>query len=228
MYHPTCVLPFYQHVSFAGIAKEVAFVDIAGDEYRRVVDYSRNNCASMPANWKSAQYSRGLSNNDSDPHQAERVGSLGELAFAKLFGLGTKFYYKRGGEDVDFNIAGVTFDIKMRLSKKYENVFITAINSTGQRQTLKSEMYVFGYLVSEACLQQAATVALVGYASRDEVKGWGLHDAFRGNHKNYQSTFTNLRSIRTLYETLIRVTPAGTNTYQSLLPQSYLHLKCVG
>lgn len=210
LYFPEVVEPVVRDVYLSGSVLPGFSVDITGDEYAAAVQHSKNMCSDRRSTWKSVAASRGFSNTARDPYAAERVGSLGELAFAKLFGLGVQFYFKRGGEISDFLVAGaISVDVKLR-NKKWEFAIIRATDDYGHLVKLMSEFYVCGYLAYDNQLESKATVVFLGFAHREQVLEWNIQKAFRGSHSNYQALFASMNPFEKLYCILTsRVSPFG-------------------
>lgn len=161
--------------------------------YKKIEKASQNRWS----NSKKGRFGRGLINSKEDPYRAERLGLLGEAALAQLIDRKVDYEYKEGGVPFDFRLNNLKLDIKTA-HRNYGSGLIRAITSKGTRVELKSDVYVFGYVVCECKYNKIATIELVGYLEKEEIEKCNIVPAKIGKHKNYDIPYDQLKPIETL------------------------------
>ena len=149
---------------------------------------------------KSGVYGRGMINNKNDPKRVERVGNLGEFAFASYLGIDKpKFEYKSGGIAHDFSINGFTINVKCA-SKDYGAVLIKCYTEKGTYVFQDSDFFVACCLRQENREKKYAEIDLVGWVDLDYIKQLQPVESPRWNskHKNYKIDFTECKKIHLL------------------------------
>lgn len=138
------------------IRKEVSVSD-----YIKCCQYSSNTWGAT----KSGAYGAGISNSKEDPHKIERISKISELVVSQLFQVDEPdFEYRKGGDGgSDLEICGLKVDIKCATRDYGANVFK---GTSG----LKSDLYIFAYLEGEDRIAHKASVVIVGYLTKDEIK----------------------------------------------------------
>jgi hypothetical protein len=170
---------------------ECVVVEISGDEYEM--------CEDMKITHKKDEYGKGLCNTKKDKHGAERAGKLGELAFAKMFGLPVDMSNREAA--VDFVFLGKTIDSKTAKSDYGANC-IRIQNEYGGFRELKSDYYIAGFVEKDDRNAKEAAVVLVGYQDRDSLIKSGVKPARVGKHKNVEMSFSHVRNLRGLLDEL--------------------------
>ena len=168
-------------------------VVISPEDYIACDESSRN----MWANKKSGMYGKGLNNTDDDPFRVERVGRLGEMGLARLLGTYPDLAYKEGGDSGDIIFNGLSIDTQVAF-RNYGCGLIYAINEWGNVITVKSDIYVFGYLKSEDRDANSAEIAYVGWAPRKLIMEQPILPARKGRHKNYEIEYSELLPLSEL------------------------------
>lgn len=187
------VKPSLMKLTFGDIEKVVYKVDVVGDEYEMCNDFSSN----MWANKKTGFYGRGMINSKDDPHKAERIGKLGEMAFSKVFGFPVDFTYREGGDKYDFVCNKFKVDVKTSSKRPwYEAGLITATNKNGNPMELKSDIYIFGYVMLEDREKKISSIILVGGCDKETVINRPMSKAKVGNHLNYEILYKESTSIK--------------------------------
>lgn len=158
--------------------------------YKKIEKASQNRWSSS----KRGRFGRGLINRKDDPFRAERLGLLGEAALAKLIDRKVDYEYKEGGVPFDFRLNNLKLDIKTA-HRNYGSGLIRAKTPTGVPLTLKSDIYVFGYVVSEDKLNKIAVIELVGYLEKEEIEKCNVVPAKIGKHYNYEIPYQILKPI---------------------------------
>ena len=171
---------------------------IEGPEYLLCVKHAED----MWANKKTGEWGKGLLNTPEDPHKAERVGTLGEMAFSKHSNLPIDLTYIEGGDQQDFVLVDSTnrtLNIKTA-ARNYNQALIKVKSSpTGKLIKMKNDVYVFAYIISEIQDAQKATLMLVGWETKEEIEKWPIVPAMKGRHMNYAKKYEWLRPLPTLF-----------------------------
>jgi len=169
---------------------------ISGEDYK----YCESGAENLWCSSKPGVYGRGMLNSKSDPKKVERIGNLGEFAFATYMGLDKpEFAYKTGGVDHDFYINGFTINVKCA-SKNYGAVLIKCETEKGRYVFQDSDFFVASYLKTENREQKIALIDLVGYVDLEFIKKLTPVESPRWNssHKNYQINFEDCKKIHNL------------------------------
>lgn len=169
---------------------------ILDKEYEVCMNASQNMwCSSKKGKWGG-----GLINSEDDKTKAERTGLLGEIAFAKLANLQINVDYCEGGNDEDcLTINGLKIDVKTAAKKpKYKAGLIRAANPNQKLVSLKSDLYVFAYIVEELSQEKICRVVIVGGEYRENIVKRELKKAKVGNHFNYEIKYKELIPIKDL------------------------------
>lgn len=195
LYLPTQVVPFLK-------THKVGRLDIEGITVK-LMPYEWDVCdqvsGQMWANKKGGHYGKGLINSEEDPRRAERIGKIGEMAFAKISGLGVDVEYKEKGDDYDFITPCGTIDIKTSSKiPAYKQLLITGESAHGKAYEIKSDIFIAAFLAYEDRLAKKATVVIVGWCTKEEAMKGGLKKGRAGRHKNYEVHYRELRPISEL------------------------------
>lgn len=176
-------------------------IEIAPEDYTICDKASRDYWSSS----KGGKYGRGILNTEGDPFRTERIGLLGEMAFARFFGLEIKIEYKKHGDDYDFLLAnGKTVDVKTA-SRNYGAVLVQYENSHGRVTFKPKDIYVGAYLSSENIEQSSAEIELVGFTTVEFVVGLTQVKSKVGRWTNYEIPFSSLRSLSELREICLEI-----------------------
>lgn len=152
-------------------------VNVTGEDYLKCHAYSKDNWSST----KKGSYGKGIANNSKDPNKIERVSKISEVAVAKLFSSPPPdFKYRKWGDKGhDLSISALTCDVKCSIRKSNKSYFKGVTNNN--RSTVKADIYIFCYLAKETTSYASASIAIVGYLTKDEIlakdlvvpsKGW--------------------------------------------------------
>lgn len=181
-------------VTFGSIMRKCPVIDIEGDEYKQCLDGS----ARYWANEKPGNYGKGLIASEEDPTKPVRVGLLGEMAVAKLFGVPVHFGYRKYGDKSDLRIGGgrISVDVKTA-SRDYGSVLIRCENENGTKIPLSSDFYIAAIVISDDIEGRSARVAIVGSIKRCDVERCEIRQG-RGQHFNYDVPFARTRLIEDL------------------------------
>lgn len=170
-------------------------ITVTGKDYDKCLESSGNRWS----NTKKGAYGRGIINSKDDPHKAERLGCLGETALSLYLDLPIEFEYIKGGDDGDMEYQGKKLDIKTSAKyPKYAAGLIYAMSGSGKKITLKSDLYVFGYLIGECRGSKSATIGLLGYQVKEWIEKLAMKPAKQGFHLNYEIPFNELIDIENL------------------------------
>lgn len=146
---------------------------IEKDDYAKCLIESSNRWS----NTKTGSYGSGAINTSNDPHKAERIGLLGEMAFAKLLNLSVDCNFRQYGDTCDFIINNKSIDVKTSSSNNQINYIKTG--------TLKNNIYVFCSLIEE----EKNTNAIIS------INGWQKHS----NIKKLPHKISPINSIEKWY-----------------------------
>lgn len=171
--------------------KENSWVKVVvdGDDYDRCAEIE------MWASSKKGNYGKGLSNTSDDPLKVERTGKLGEMAFARLCGLGVDLSYRKFGDDCDFTLLGLKIDVKTSLRNQGFGL-IYAQAPGGRLMDIKCDRYVFAHIESDDKDSKTAIIVLSGYIKRLHLVDRPLVPGWRGGgHRNYLIYYHELEPI---------------------------------
>ena len=168
-------------------------VQVSGEEYEM--------CSSpMWASEKTGNYGKGLANTSKDPMRVERTGRLGEMALAKITGLGVDLAYRVRGDKCDFRVGRVKIDVKT--STRCTGYGLIYAQSYWSKRELKlSDRYVFAYIEDDDPDNLSATVILAGYIKSSTLKDRPTVPGFKGGgHQNYLVYYHECLPISQLLE----------------------------
>lgn len=190
-------------------------VEITGDDYQTCDDNAHN----MWCHEKRGEYGPGLLNSEDDTHRTERVGQLGECAFAAWMGVPYRWEYKQGGDNGDFDFpcrmnekdGVVKIDVKTA-GRDYGSCLIYKTSPGGVEQPLKCHAYVCAVIRSDDRETKTATVELLGFVTRTDVKENAIVEqthkqvnGSQGRWMNYRVDHDTLRPMEELRERLTAV-----------------------
>ena len=144
---------------------------------------------------KGGKYGKGVLNTKTDPCRTERIGLLGEMAFANFMELPIQFEYKKHGDKYDFLIRDRTIDVKTA-SRNYGSVLIQYKNSFGNIVFRQKDIYVGAYLVEDT--GKTASIELVGYTLGKIVKKLTPVKSKVGKWLNFDVPLDALKDLREL------------------------------
>lgn len=198
LYQPVCVQPVAESIEFAGVARHVLKVEVTGHEY----DLCERSSHDMWANKKTGEWGSGLANTEKDPHKAERIGRLGDMALAKITGTPIDLAYRVYGDDRDTTLLkNVAVNVKTACRKpSYNAGLVKAVDATGQPTPLRQDVYVFGYVEREDRQAKMATVVFVGVETKDNILGRPKVRARKGSHLNYEIPYADLKAMPKFFE----------------------------
>lgn len=164
-------------------------VVISGEDYKVCSEIE------MWSSSKKGNYGKGLKNTAEDPKRVERSGKLGEMAFARLCGLGVDLSYRKLGDDMDFSIMGIKIDVKTSLRNQGFGL-IYAQAPGGRKLDLKCDRFVFAYIADDNREEEEATVVVVGYVKKLALENRPLVPGWRGGgHMNYLLYYSECEPI---------------------------------
>ncbi len=174
------------------------YVEIGPEDYQIAEEAAKN----MWCHSKKGFYGKGILNSAKDPYKTERIGKLGEMAFSKKFGYPMNNEYVKGGTAHDFTMKnGATIDVKTAaFYPDYKAGLIYAANAAGELVKLKSDIYVFFFLLQELKKEKTACVAMVGFCTKFFALQQELSPAIRGNHYNYMLAYDKLTPMEKFCE----------------------------
>jgi hypothetical protein len=178
--------------------KNCALVVVEGEEHEVADDFSQNM-------WTKEKpdgfWNKGMLNTEKDKFKTERTGILGEIAFAKIFGLPVNIQYKKNGEPYDFILNGKKLDIKTSRSKRIHSGLVRGQNKNGEKILLLCDIYFFCILVSEDRENKHAEILLVGLTGKKDLCKGGLYPSKRKltEHLNYEIEYKNLHKTLDLF-----------------------------
>lgn len=192
------VVPFFKMHNIGRLNINCVTVKLTPQEWAICNEASAN----MWSNSKSgSKYNKGLINTEEDPHFAERVGRIGEMAFSKISGLPVDLEYKVKGDDYDFITDYGTIDVKTSCKlPSYKQILVTGATASGKLFDIKSQIFVAAYLAHEDRIAQKATVVIVGWCDKEQLMKGGLQKGRAGKHFNYTVHYRDLQSIAKLLE----------------------------
>jgi hypothetical protein len=194
MYFPKKTSPEVKEIKFGDLTKKCFLVKIPNKDYSACVEAASNRWS----NKKKGTYGKGLANTSEDPFRVERTGLLGEIAIAKLLGLGVDNEYKEKGDVQDFLWGDTKIDIKTAIKlPEYQAGLIYARNQWGKDIPLTKDIYIFNYLEKDDRVLQEAEVIVIGYAINDFIKNLPLvrARAWNSTHLNREVPYQDLQSI---------------------------------
>lgn len=198
LYYPAQIIPrdTFLILQKHTLPLEIFSIDISGDEYRICENFSHN----MWCSKKQGMWGRGIINTKDDQTKAERIGILGEMAFAKIYGLGLDIEYRKGGKTIDFlSCDNKKIEIKTAHKKpKYEAGLVKCL------KTMKADIYIFGYVDKDDKEKAEATVVFVGFDYKENIIKNQKMKAKVGHHQNYELSYEKLIPIK-LFGDLINV-----------------------
>lgn len=201
---------FFTKVKFKNRTQECVKVRISGKDYTDCCNKSEVVTWSREQSQKLGDYAFGKANTQNDPFLVERTGKLGELAFAAVVNIknDVDYNYKKNGDGgVDFAL-NYKIDLKVATKRQsWESSLIRSVNERGVTINLKSDIYVAGYKAAENKDDKWAEIILTGYLTKDEVNQLPNVPARRGEHKNKEMTWGNLRSMKELLPLCIKQEP---------------------
>jgi len=166
-------------------------VVVKGVEYDVAKEYS----SKMWSNSKRGEWGVGLANSVRDPFRVERVGLLGEIAFAKIFGLSVDLTYRPSGDDQDFKLFNcLSVNVKTS-TRNYGCGLVKVRSETGIDIPLRQDIYVFGYVDFDFPAFKTSRIVLVGCASRGKLENCPLTPALKGHHVNRRIEYGELTSM---------------------------------
>jgi hypothetical protein len=173
------------------------FVKIEGREYDVCEETSKVWWSSS----KSGAYGKGLLNSKDDPAKTERIGLLGQMAFAKLINEPVDLSYRHGGDKYDFLISGkYKIDIKCA-SWDYGKNLVQKTNEYGYPQKIDKHIYVGSFIDQEDRSNKNASIVLVGYYLKEDVLCANTAKGSKGNgHFNYELQFHRMKPIMKLID----------------------------
>ncbi len=166
--------------------------------YQLAVEASSNRWS----NTKKGGYGKGILNSKSDKYKTERIGLLGELAFAKLFNLKVDLDYKHGGDKFDFLISEKTYDIKTSSKRPlYEQGLIMRVTENGKLIEIDKDYYVFGYLKEENLQALWAEVVFIGYQTKEFIEKLTIvpPKVEYLKHKNVEVNYSDMLDLKELF-----------------------------
>lgn len=126
------------------------------------------------------------------------------MAFAKLVGEPMDNVYREGGDKYDNLIGGNKYDIKCA-TKNYGKLLIYHTNEWGKKIPLNKDIYVSCYIKSEERSNKKATIIVVGFVEKEDVKDCKVEPGIKGNgHLNYVLLFHDLRPICPLIQKILK------------------------
>lgn len=193
LYYPQKTTPQETFIEIKTEKKITLCVEILDREY----DICEN--TKLWCSGKKGQWGKGLINSVEDPKKVERTGLLGEMAFAKVFGLPIDIEYCEGGKHNDFLSCSKKIDIKTASKKPSYNCGL--VRYTKQ---LSADIYVFNYIEEDNREQKKAKIILVGWDYKENVIKQKKNKAKIGSHMNYEIEYIKLIPINLLGEILNR------------------------
>lgn len=145
------------------------------------------------ANTKKGNYGKGLCNSQDDPYKPVRIGLIGQMAFSKILGTPVDLSYRQFGDEYDNLIDGYKIDIKCA-TQNFGNCLIYYKNEWGKIIKLDKDIYVFSFLENEDRQNKKATVIIVGYLLKDEIKECKIKQG-KGGHLNYMVKLNEVSEI---------------------------------
>lgn len=197
-YLPIQTVPFIKAQKLGRIEVEGITVKLTPQEWDICDEVSKNYWSSK----KGGVYGKGIINTEDDKTRVERVGLLGEMAFAKISGLPMNVSYKEQGDDYDFRFDGGTIDVKnaSRLPPYKQMLVFGKHGNNSKPLELKSDYFVSSFLAFEDRDAKKATIIIVGFCTKDELLSQGLvrARAKKCSHYNYERHYRDLHPISEL------------------------------
>jgi hypothetical protein len=194
-YYPQLIIPSYIILKINKKEIKVTKITIIEEEYD-ICEKCELWCSNKKGNWGS-----GLINSKDDKHKAERTGLLGEMAFSKISSLPVNIEYCEGGKDNDFCITSgkSKIDVKTAAQKpKYNAGLVRCASESKKEISLRSDLYVFGYIEKELKQEKIAVVVLVGGEYSENIIKMPVRKAKMGYHYNYEIKYNQLIPIENL------------------------------
>jgi hypothetical protein len=190
IYKPDRIDPEFSTIRVMGCDVETIPVKLTPKDYQTCLEREKV----FWANSKLGEYGQGLNK------RAVLIGLLGEVGFAKVFDQSVDLTYRKGGDNQDFLIDGLKFDIKCA-ARNYGKNFVLHTNEGGYRITQDKHFYVGSFLEGfdkDNYGVQDVTVVLTGWMTLKQLLGCDVHEGVRGEkrgkrHLNYEMFFEDLR-----------------------------------
>ena len=180
------------------IKKGLYKVKVINEEYTICVESSKGN--NFWSNSKEGEYGQGLCKQDNDLFKPARMGKLGEMAFAKLFGIPLDISYREKGDKYDFLVNGVSIDVKTTGPKRKKGPgLVLRANEKGFEIPIGKDIYVFSYCAFDDTLWKQAEIVFVGWCTKKELLTFPVEKGILGSgHKNIVADFGKLHSMSEL------------------------------
>jgi hypothetical protein len=211
IYNPTAREPEWITVDYDDKTyKDICHVFVSGEEYEYCEYYSDK----IWAQHKTNSHAVAFASRAGDKKRGERIGFIGQVAFAAVCGgLPVDFAYREGGDIADFFIRdknGViyTIDVKTRTSLWGNGLIFYAKpyqNSNDWFYYSSRNYYVFGYRVEENRKKKWCHINLVGFNQKFEVwKSEYLHrgyewDGSPSKHWNLEVPFSAMHPFQKMH-----------------------------
>jgi len=181
--------------------QEAAHVFIEGDDYLVCKKYAFHRWS----NQKKGPWGSGILNSEDDERRTERLGLIGEMAFAKLTGLPVDVEEHQFGDQYDFMVRDVTMDIKLS-SNGNHGVGFLKIRDNDVVIPLKCRVYIFGVCTLDDRERERAGTLILGYQTREWIELNAVEAPGRaGDWTNLEIPFNQLIPIRDLIEQIKNV-----------------------
>ena len=178
------------------VAWSLPVVDVSGYEYELCEAHSHN----MWSSSKSGFYGEGILNTETDECLTERTGTLGEMAYGKLFHTAVDLSYRHKGDNKDFISFDISIDMKTA-REPYGSGLVMCRNERGIAIRLKCDVYVFGFIVNEDREGKLATIAFVGWCYRDDLNMLPEKPSpkAKAQHRNKEMPYEKMKPMSLMY-----------------------------
>lgn len=149
------------------------------------------------ANKKPGAFGSGLRKTPNDPCKPVRVGLLGKVAFAQVFGGDVLIKTIKGGTRYDFEMNGLqTVRVKMAMGNRENEGLVQSVDEYGKVIKLESEIYVFGYMRYEERINYVAQLCFVGAMRTKDVMSMPQKPGKLGKgHMNYVVPYSKMEPM---------------------------------
>ena len=206
---------------FIGGIRKCLVVRVTGSEYTACETAASNRWS----NKKKGVWGKGIINTDEDPHKAERVGILGEVALSKLISVPADLEYREKGDKQDFVYKNKKIDVKTNFylnSKQVGYIKCALFNKNTYTATkvlfshFDKDIFVFSFLDKEDRKNKEAVICFIGFIFRSDLCMKYIEPGhYKSNHLNFEIPYCETREMSEFLDNLSFVSDTYGNIEES-------------